>query len=52
VIEAELDRIEAEQGDDGGWSVDFASYSPAAELEWRGHITVKVLALLKRNGRL
>jgi hypothetical protein len=52
VIEAELDRIEAEQGDDGGWSVDFASYSPAAELEWRGHITVKMLALLKRNGRL
>jgi hypothetical protein len=42
----------AEQQDDGGWRVDFASYSPAAELEWRGQITVKTLALLKRNGRL
>ncbi len=52
LIEAELDRLEAEQQDDGGWRVDFASYSPAAELEWRGQITVKTLALLTRNGRL
>jgi hypothetical protein len=52
LIEADLDRIESEQQDDGGWRVDFASYSPAAELEWRGHITVKNLALLRRNGRL
>jgi hypothetical protein len=52
VIDAELDRLEGQQEDDGGWRVDFASYSPAAELEWRGHITVNVLALLKRNGRL
>jgi hypothetical protein len=52
LIEAELDRLEAEQQDDGGWRVDFASYSPAAEPEWRGHVTVKTLALLKRNGRL
>jgi hypothetical protein len=51
LIEAEFDRLEAEQQDDGGWRVDFASYSPAAELEWRGQITVKTLALLKRNGR-
>jgi len=52
VIDAELDRLESEQEEDGGWRVDFASYSPAAELEWRGAITVKVLGLLKRNGRL
>jgi len=52
LIDAELDRLEADQGDDGGWRVDFASYSPAAELEWRGAITVKVLGLLERNGRL
>jgi hypothetical protein len=51
LIDAELDRLESEQ-EDGGWRVDFASYSPAAELEWRGHMTVNVLALLKRNGRL
>ena len=52
LIDAELDRLESEQEEDGGWRVDFASYSPAAELEWRGAITVKVLGLLKRNGRL
>ena len=52
LIDAELDRLESEQAEDGGWRVDFASYSPAAELEWSGHNTVKVLALLKRNGRL
>ena len=52
VIAAELARLESQQEPDGGWRVDFASYSPAAELEWRGHTTVKVLALLKRNGRL
>jgi hypothetical protein len=52
LIDAELDRLEAAQQDDGGWRVDFASYSPAAELEWRGHITVNNLGLLKRNGRL
>jgi hypothetical protein len=52
LIEAELDRLEAEQQRAGGWRVDFASYSPAAEPEWRGHVTVKTLALLKRNGRL
>jgi len=52
LIEAELDRLEAGQHEDGGWSVDFASYSPAAELEWRGQITVKTVTLLKQNGRL
>jgi hypothetical protein len=52
VIAAELERLAGQQQEDGGWHVDFASYSPAAELEWRGHITVKTLSLLKRNGRL
>jgi hypothetical protein len=52
LVDAELDRLESEQEEDGGWRVDFASYSPAAELEWRGHMTVNVVALLKRNGRL
>jgi hypothetical protein len=52
MIDAELDRLAARQQEDGGWRVDFASYSPAAELEWRGHITVKTLSLLKQNGWL
>ncbi|WP_067468896.1 hypothetical protein [Actinomadura macra] len=51
VVEAELDRLEAQQQDDGGWLVDFAHYSPTAELEWRGYATVKAVAILHRNGR-
>lgn len=52
VVAAELDRLAAGQQDDGGWRVDFDSYSPAATLEWRGHRTVEAVALLRANGRL
>jgi hypothetical protein len=52
VVGAELDRLAAGQQDDGGWTVDFDSYSPAAALEWRGHRTVNALVLLRANGRL
>ena len=51
-IAADLDRLANGQEDDGGWRVDFASYSPAAEVEWRGHMTVRAVSILKRNGRL
>jgi hypothetical protein len=50
VLEAELRRLAAGQQDDGGWRVDFASYSPAAELEWRGYATVRAVSILQRNG--
>jgi hypothetical protein len=49
IISAELERLVNQQQDDGGWPVDFASYSPAAALEWRGHMTVRALSVLKRN---
>jgi hypothetical protein len=49
VISADLDRLAGEQRDDGGWEVDFASYSPAAALEWRGHATVRAVTILKKN---
>lgn len=52
VVEAELDRLAAGQQDDGGWTVDFDSWSPAAALEWRGHRTVNALVLLRAHGRL
>jgi hypothetical protein len=52
VVEAELDRLVAGQQDDGGWTVDFDSYSPAATLEWRGHRTVNALVLLRAHGHL
>jgi len=52
VIDAELQRLAGEQHDDGGWRVDFASYSPAAELEWSGYATVRAVSILQRNGVL
>ncbi|MFD4690916.1 hypothetical protein [Streptomyces sp. NPDC058463] len=52
VIAAELSRLAAEQQDDGGWLVDFASYSPAAALEWRGYRTVAAVSVLKQNSAI
>jgi hypothetical protein len=52
VVAAELDGLARGQQSDGGWAVDFDSYSPAATLEWRGHRTVQALSLLRANGRL
>jgi hypothetical protein len=40
-VAANLERLAAEEDEDGGWSVDFQSYSPAAALEWRGYATVR-----------
>jgi hypothetical protein len=51
-VAADLDRLTGDQREDGGWSVDFESYSPAATLEWRGYATVRAVALLRGNGRL
>jgi hypothetical protein len=52
LVDAELERLADGQQPDGGWTVDFASYSPAATLEWRGHRTVQALVLLRANGVL
>lgn len=52
LVAAELDRLAHGQQPDGGWTVDFDSYSPAATLEWRGHRTVQALTLLRANGVL
>jgi hypothetical protein len=52
VVAAELERLAEGQQDDGGWAVDFGSFSPAAALEWRGHRTVQALVVLRANGVL
>ncbi|SDY97850.1 hypothetical protein SAMN05660209_04248 [Geodermatophilus africanus] len=52
VVERELERLAGQQRPDGGWAVDFDSYSPAAALEWQGHRTVEVLSLLRDNAVL
>jgi hypothetical protein len=51
-IAADLDRLEAAQRDDGGWMFDWPAWSPAAEADWRGSITVDALLVLRANGRL
>jgi hypothetical protein len=50
VIADELRRLVDAQHDDGGWRVDFGSYSPAATVEWQGYKTVATLSLLRANG--
>ena len=51
-IEADLDRLEAGQQDDGGWTVEYLQWSPAQAVEWRGIATVLALGILRENGRL
>jgi hypothetical protein len=51
-IEADLDRVEGEQQDDGGWVVDFPAWSPGQGIEWRGAISVWALERLGDHGRL
>jgi hypothetical protein len=46
-VAADLGRLAGEQKDDGGWAVDFQTYSPAAALEWRGYATVRALSILR-----
>ena len=51
-IEADLDRLEAGQREDGGWTVEYLQWSPAQALEWRGIVTVLALGVLRANGRV
>jgi hypothetical protein len=52
VIEGDLDRLLAEADVDGGWDVDWASWSPAGAVEWRGWATVRAIRILLDHGRL
>jgi hypothetical protein len=49
VVATDLERLARLQQPDGGWLVDFDSYSPAAALEWRGYATVRAVSILQRN---
>lgn len=51
VIDAHLDRLAAAQLGDGGWTFNWPSWSPAAEADWRGFLTVDALRVLRANGR-
>jgi hypothetical protein len=51
VIRAHLDHLAAGQRGDGGWTFNWPAWSPAAELDWRGYVTVSSLVTLRANGR-
>jgi hypothetical protein len=51
-ITPDLDRLEAGQQDDGGWTFDWLAWTPAQELEWRGRVTLEALSLLLSHGRI
>jgi hypothetical protein len=52
VIDAGLDHLAAAQQADGSWTFNWMAWSPAAALEWRGHMTVEALRTLRAHGRL
>ncbi len=45
-IAEDMRRLAAQQQPDGGWTVDYTLYSPAAVLEWRGYATLQSLRIL------
>jgi hypothetical protein len=51
-ITAHLDHLASAQRDDGGWMFNWASWSPAAEADWRGFLTIDALRILRANGRV
>jgi hypothetical protein len=51
-VKAHLDHLAQAQRDDGGWTFNWPAWSPAAELDWRGFLTVDALRMLRANARL
>jgi hypothetical protein len=50
--EAHLDRLEAEQQEDGGWPIAWEPPGPASVAAWRTIVTIEALRTLRENGRL
>jgi len=50
-ITAHLDHLAHAQREDGGWTFNWLAWSPAAERDWRGFLTVDALRVLRANGR-
>ena len=50
-LSAHLDRLVADQDDDGGWPVNFESWTPATGPEWRAWTTIGRLTTLRAYGR-
>jgi hypothetical protein len=50
-IEADLERLEREQREDGGWDFDWLAWSQGQTADCRGGVTVDALATLRAHGR-
>jgi hypothetical protein len=48
-VRAHLAHLAAGQHDDGGWRFNWTAWSPAAERDWRGSVTVDALRILRAN---
>lgn len=46
-IATDLNRLAGRQQPDGGWTITFTPFSPAAALEWRGYATVHAITVLR-----
>ncbi|MFE0643722.1 hypothetical protein ACFW2Y_19220 [Streptomyces sp. NPDC058877] len=46
-----LDRLEADQQEDGGWPIRWRAWAPGSALEWRPIVTVEALRTLRAHGR-
>jgi hypothetical protein len=51
LVAAHLDALAAGAGRDGGWTFPWPAWSPAAEADWRGAVTVDALVVLRANAR-
>lgn len=51
-LDAHLDRLVADQQDDGGWALTWQPPSHAATLEYRGAVTVEALRTLRAYNRI
>ncbi len=49
-VAADLERLASAQRDDGGWPVEWDTYSPQSALEWRAILTIRALTTLQANG--
>jgi hypothetical protein len=52
MIKAHLDHLAYAQLPDGGWTFNWLAWSPSAERDWRGYLTVDALRLLRANAYL
>lgn len=51
-IAADLDRLEREQLDDGGWDFHFLHFSSGQTVEWRGEVTLDAIRTMLDHGRV